>query len=88
MSQTPHSKTVTFSNAQLRAEVSSTSRTVEVYPQDEAILVLSRLGYADGSYDLISPKTGLPYSPTSLPFNDLTDGGTVTVQVSKRNSPR
>jgi len=86
MGLTPNSKTVTF-NATLRAEITSTSRKVEVYQLDTANEVLERAGYCDGSYDLINPVTGLPFSPTAMPYQALTDGGTATVQVSRRNSP-
>lgn len=87
MGQTPHSKSITFNTSTLRQETSSTSRQVEVYPQDRANAILERAGYSDGQYDLINPKTGIAFSPTDLPFNNLTDGGTATVQISRRGAP-
>lgn len=87
MGLTPHSKSITFSAAAIRAETSSTSRQVEVFPQDRANAILEKAGFSDGSFDLINPKNSLPFSPTDLPFNSLTDGATVTVQISRRGSP-
>jgi len=87
MGLTPQSKSITFNATSLRTETISVSRQVEVFPQERANAVLERAGYADGQFDLINPKTGLPFSPTDLPFNSLTDGGTATVQISRRGQP-
>ena len=86
MGLTPHSKSIIFNATSLRQETTSTSRQVEVFPQDKANAILERAGYSDGQYDLINPVTGLPFNPTDIPFNALTDGGTAIVQISRRGA--
>lgn len=87
MASQPHLKKVTFNATALATQVVSTSRSIEVSPQETAGEILSRLGYNDSAYDLVNPITGRPFSIGDLPFNSLTDGGSITVQLSRRNSP-
>lgn len=85
--QNPNSKTVTFTVTAIKSDVTNTVRTTDVSPQDHARAIISRLGFAEGNYDLVDPVTGKVFSPDERPFDHLTDGGAVTVQASRFGAP-